>query len=470
MDIKVEELPQLAQSGEVSLIKQFSVEVPAAEINARLDEKVKELAPKVELKGFRKGHVPESQVRQRYGEELLRDILQEVINETSEEALKDKTFEPATPPRAHLTSDIKEVLAGTDLKYKITIELQPQFELTDLSQLALEKLTTEVKEEHITEALNDVAVRNPVFEDKEAERPAQNDDKIVVDIIGTLEGKPFENNEKKDMSIHLGKGFLQENIEKAIVGKNAGDNFNVPIGFPADHPNKVLAGKLVDFAVSVRSVVAQRAAVVDEVFAKALGADDVDSLRQKVRDEMERADEATARADLKRQIAEKLESHTFPLPPSLLEEEKRAMLQQIQSMQQQLPPAEQARAQAQMAKIEQNINEMAKKRVKVALVLSRIAKDKKLEVSRDELKAAVEEDIQAYEGDKAQAQKLYNEHPELVRRVYAQLLEEKTIDEVIKIATISEKKMDRRELYEQESQKNSLEGADDKQSLTPLGA
>ena len=465
MNINITEMPQ-PQEG--SLIKQFRVEVPSAEIMARLDKAVKNLAPKVELKGFRKGHVPESHIKERYGEELLRDILQEVVAETSKEALKDKELALATQPHAHLESEPKQLLTGADLKYRITIELQPQFELVDVAQLELEKITADIKDEHISEALDDIVKRNPTFEEDEAKRAAQNDDMVVVDIVGTLDGKPFENNESKDMQVHLGKQQLQENIEKALIGKSAGDSFNVPIGFPADHPNKELASQLVDFMVDLKSVRAPRAPIVDEVFAKALGTKDVEDLRQKVRAEMEKADDAMARSNLKQQISEKMLTHEFDLPPSLLQEEKAAMMQQIMSMQEQLPPEEKQKAQAQMPRMEQDINEMAKKRVKVALVLSRIASDKKLEVSKEELNAEIQKDVMSYGAEAAQIQKLYQEHPELTKRIYARLLEEKTIDEIIKSAKIKEKKMDRRALYQQEEEKNSPQKGDDKQSLTPL--
>jgi trigger factor len=466
MDVRIEEVPSSAAG---SLIKQFSVEVPSAEIMERLDKAIKELAPKVELKGFRKGHVPEKQIKERYGEELLRDILQEIVAETSKQALKDKGLDLALQPHAHLENEPKDLLAGADLKYKITIELQPQFELTDITQLALEKVVTEIKDEHITEALNDIAQRNLIFEEEEAARPSQNDDRVVIDIVGTVDGKPFQNNESKDMQVHLGKGQLQENLEKALLGRSAGESFNVPVGFPPDHPSKELAGKLADFSINLKSVCAQRPPVIDETFAKALGTKDVEELRQKVREEMKKADEATARSQMKQQISEKMLVHEFDLPPSLLQQEKEAMMRQIASMQQQLPPEEQKKAQAQMGKLEQNINEMAKKRVKTALVLSRIAKEKGLEVSQDELRQAIEADISTYGEDRAQIQKLYTEHPELSQRVYAQLLEEKTIDEIIKSAKITEKAVDRRELYQQNEKNNPNEG-DDKHSLTDLTA
>ncbi len=469
MELKVNEMPAVAGS----LIRQFDIEVPHAEIAMRLDKAVAELAPQVELKGFRKGHVPESQVRERYGEELVGKILEELIAETSREALKDKKLELALQPHAHLNSEVRDILGGADLKYKITAELQPEFELTDISKLELEKITTEIKDEHITQALNDIVSRNPMFEDDEAGRAAQAGDKVIIDIVGTIDGKPFENNESKDMPLHLGKGQLHENIEKGVIGKSAEDKFNVPLGFPADHSNKVIAGKLANFAVHLKSVVAERAPVVDEIFAKALGTKSVEELRQKVRDEMGKGDEAMARTNLKQQISEKLSTQDFDLPPSLLEQEKGAMMNQIMAMQQQLPPEEQKKAQAQMAQVEQNINEMAKKRVKIALVLSRIAKEKEIDVERDDLKAAIEEDIQRYAGGNpeqmAQIKKLYSENPEMTQRIYAQLLEEKTIDAIIKVAQIKDKPMKREEVYKPEAE-NPPPAPDAKQSLTDFRA
>ena len=453
MNLSVEEIHQ------DGLMRQLRITVPGEEITKRLDEAMRKLMPKVDLKGFRKGHVPLAQIKQRYGEELLQDIIRDLISETSRKALDDKKFDAVAQPSARLESELPAMMNGADLNYQMTLEVNPEFTPMDVSTLELERITAELGEEDVTAALQNLAARNRIFEDKDAARPAQKGDMLIVDLIGTIDGQPFKNNESKDMRVVLGEGQLAESFEKALPGKETGSSFNVPMGFPPDHPNKELAGKLADFAVVVKGIHAPRSTQIDDVFAKAMGADNVEALRQNVRNEMQRADQESARQHLKQQISQAMLKHEFDLPQSLVAREKDILQQQVEEMKAQMQKQAQQIPDDQKPdfnKLEQNVKIMAEKRVRVALVLSRIAREQKIEVSDETLRQAVEEDIRRYPGKPEQIRKTYQEHPELVQRLYAQLLEEKTIDEIIKTAKISEKKMPRKELYQD----------DDKQSLT----
>ena len=453
MNLSVEEIRQ------DGLTRQLRITVPGEEITKRLDEAMRKLMPKVDLKGFRKGHVPLEQIKQRYGEELLQDIVRDLISETSRKALDDKKFDAVAQPAARLESELAAMMDGADLNYQMTLEVNPEFTLIDVSTLELERITAELSEEDVTAALQNLSERNRVFEDKDAARPAQKGDMLIVDLTGTIDGQPFKDNENKDMRVVLGEGQLAESFEKALPGKETGSSFNVPMGFAPDHPNKELAGKLADFAVAVKAIHAPRSTQIDDVFAKAMGADNVEALRQNVRNEMQRADQDSARQHLKQQISQAMLKHEFDLPQSLVAREKDILLQQVEAMKAQMQKQAQQIPDDQKPdfnKLEQNVKIMAEKRVRVALVLSRVAREKKIEVSDEILRQAVEEDIRRYPGKPEQIRKIYQEHPELVQRLYAQLLEEKTIDEIIKTAKISEKKMPRKELYQE----------DDKQSLT----
>ncbi len=434
------------------LVRQLRIKIPGAEITKRLNDAMQKLVPKVEIRGFRKGHVPLEQIKQRYGEELLQDIIRDLISETSREALEQKKLNAVAQPSARVESEFAAMMDGADLNYQMTLEITPEFAPLDVAALELERIVTEVSENDITAALSDMAERNRIFEDADAQRPAQKGDMLVADFTGTIDGQPFKNNESKDMRVVLGEGRLAENFEKGLTGKKSGDAFNVPMGFPPDHPDKMLSGKLADFAVVVKSVHAPRSSKVDGVFAKAMGADDVEDLRKKVREEMQRADQETARARMKQQISEALLQQKFDLPMSLVAHEQDMLRQQIDAMQKQMPEDKKP----DLKKLEQNLKEMAEKRVRVALGLSRIARDKNIDVPDDVLRQAVEADIRRYSGPPEQIRKLYQERPELAQRLYAQLLEEKTIDEIVKTAKIKEKPMAREELYR----------ADDKQSLT----
>ncbi len=446
MNLSVEEIHKNG------LVRQLRVTIPGAEITKRLDEAMRDLAPKVEIKGFRKGHVPMAQIKQRYGKELLQDIIRDLISETSRKALDEKKLAAIAQPSARLESELAAMMEGADLNYQMTLEIAPEFTPVDVSTLELERITTELTEEDVIAAMQNLAERNRIFKDPDAAREAQKDDMLIIDLIGTIDGQPFKNNESKDMRIVLGEGRLAETFEKALPGKKSGDTFNVPMGFPPDHPNKELAGKLADFAVVVKSVHVPRSVKIDAVFAKAMGADNVEALRQNVRAEIQRGDQQRAREHMEQQISQAMLKHDFDLPASLVAREKETLLQQIDAVQKQMPEDKKP----DLKKLEQNVNLMAEKRVRVALVLSRIARDEKIEVSDETLRQAVEEDIRRYPGKPEQIRKIYQDHPELVEKLYAQLLEKKTIDEIIKTAKIKDKAMSRKELY----------NVDDKQSLT----
>ena len=456
-DISVEELS--AQE----LTKNYRIRVAAEQIAPRIEAELKKLAATVEIKGFRKGKVPIDQVKRRYGASVAEDVARAVVLETSRQVVEDKSLDMIGQPSIRLESEIAKLLAGEALSYQMTVELAPQFTPIALEAIALERITTDLNDSHVSEALSALAERHVIFEKESAERAAQDKDMVVIDISGTIDGKPFANNESKDVRVQLGENQISEPIDKALIGKSAGDQFNVPMGFPQNHPNKILAGQLADFSVAVKAVHAPRAAQIDEVFAQAMGAKNVEALRQSMREEMARADRETARAGMRQQISEIMLKHEFTSPPNLIRQEQEMMLAQIKAMYDQLPPAE--RAKTDMSKVERNIKVMAEKRVRVALVLSRIARDHDIRVEQGELKAAIEAEIRRHPDQAEQIKKIYAERPEMAQRLYAQMIEEKTIDHIIKLAKITDTHVSRAELY-----KPKAEDAADKQSLTDLSA
>ncbi|MEI9899051.1 MAG: trigger factor [Hyphomicrobium sp.] len=295
---------QITETSSEGLKRTLQVVVPADELGKRFDSRLDEIKDRVQLKGFRKGKVPVPHLKKMYGRSLMVEVLQDTVRETSNQALADRKLRPAMQPSVTLSEDqaeIERVLTGqADLSYSMTFEVLPAIELADFSKLKLERLVADVDAAAIDEALDQLVKRSITYAPEEG-RGAAMGDRVTIDFVGKIDGEAFEGGTAEDAPIVLGEGNFIPGFEDGLIGAKAGEERDVPATFPADYPVETLAGKAAAFAVKVKEVAAAVRPEVNDEFAKTLGAETVDQLKEMVKAQIAREYANVGRSKLKRQ-------------------------------------------------------------------------------------------------------------------------------------------------------------------------
>src|SRR5439155_6965549 len=302
--------------------------VPASDLEARMAGRLSDLKDRVQLRGFRPGKVPVTHLRKLYGRSVMAETVEAVIRETNAKIIEERGLRLAMEPKVTLPSEnteVDRVIGGkADLAYTVALEVLPVIELGDFKGIKLERLVTEVTEAELDEAVARIAEQNKPYTAKGEGAKVEKGDRVMIDFTGRIDSKVFEGGSGGDVGVNVGSGTFIPGFEDQLVGMAAGENRLVKVTFPANYTSAELAGKEAEFDVTAKSVEAPGAVSVNDEFAKSLGLDSVDKLRDAVKDRITREHAAMSRQKLKRALLDRLdEMHKFTPPPTLVEEEFR---------------------------------------------------------------------------------------------------------------------------------------------------
>ncbi|MDB5454170.1 MAG: trigger factor, partial [Caulobacteraceae bacterium] len=363
---------QIVEKSGEGLSRVYGVTVPAQDLNAKLDQRIAEITPKMNLKGFRPGKVPAAHVRRMYGKELMSEVLQETLNETTQKVLDDNKLRPAGQPDLKLESDAEQVMAGkADLAYELAVEVMPDFELVDAAKMKLKRPVYAPGDAEVDEALADLAKQNRTYETRTGKTvKAKDGDLVVIDFLGRIDGEAFEGGTATDAELVLGSGQFIPGFEAQLVGVKPGQELTVKVKFPDDYQAENLKGKDAEFAVTVKEVKAPKDAALGDDFAKQLGLDTLDALKEAIRADLGGRYERQSRFKLKRALLDELDkSHDFPLPQRMVEAEFQGIWQQVQA-----DEAREGKAPEDAGKTEEQLRaeyrKIAERRVRLGLVLA----------------------------------------------------------------------------------------------------
>jgi trigger factor len=442
---------QITETSSEGLKRTLQVVVPAGELGKRFDSRLDEIKDRVQLKGFRKGKVPVPHLKKMYGRSLMVEVLQETVRETSNQALADRKLRPAMQPNVSLPEDqgeIERVLSGeADLSYSMTFEVLPAIELADFKTLKLERQVAEVDAEAVEKAVGELVERSITFAPDET-RAAEKGDRVTIDFVGRIDGEAFEGGSTEGAPIVLGQGSFIPGFEEGLEGVKAGEERDVAANFPADYQVESLAGKAAVFAVKVKEVAKPVRPEVNEDFAKSLGAESVEQLKDLVKAQIAHEYASVARSKLKRQLLDQIEkAHSFELPPTLVDNEFGAIWQQLEAN---LKNA--SKTFADEGKSEEDVRaeyrKIAERRVRLGLVIGEIADKNELKITQDEMRRALMEQARRFPGQEKAVYEYYEKTPGALAELRAPLFEDKVVDFVIEKAMPAEKKVSREELFQ----------------------
>lgn len=445
---------QVVQNSAEGLSRVITVTVPATELNAKLDAKLAEMAPKMKLKGFRPGKVPTSHVKKTFGRDMMGEIINDAINESSQAALDEIKVRPAAPAEMKLTSDMDKVLAGSDdLAYEMALEVMPEFTPVDPKTLKLDRPVYEASDEDLDEALKELAGQAKSYEDKKGKTvKAADGDQLTIDFLGKLDGEPFEGGAAEDADLVIGSNRFIPGFEEQLKGAKVGDEKTIEVTFPADYQAANLAGKLATFDIKVKAIKAEVEGKVDEDFAKRIGLESLDKLKDLLRSNLNQQYAGAARFKLKRALLDELDKvHSFDLPPKMVDAEFDGIWRQVEADKAAGNlPEDDAKKSDEDLKAE--YRKIAERRVRLGLVLAEIGRANNVGVTDQELNNAIMAEARNYPGQERQVLDFYRQNPNAAAQMRAPIYEEKVCDLIFTMAEVKDTPISKEDLLKDDDE------------------
>ncbi|WP_026941881.1 trigger factor [Hellea balneolensis] len=433
------------------LSKTFAITVPKEDLDSKLEAKIKEMQPQVSLKGFRPGKVPVSHIRKMFGQSIMKDVVEETVNETTQQAINDNKIRPAGQPQVDLRANGEEVTQGkADLEYQLTVESIPEFEPVDPETLKFTRLTHEADEKELEEEVAKLGEGQKSYKKKAKTAKAKKGDAVLIDFIGTVDGEAFDGGTMEGHQLVLGSGTFIPGFEDQLIGAKAGDELDVKVTFPDPYQAADLAGKDAVFATRVIEVQGEKDAVIDDEFAQKFGLADLEALKAAVKDQYSSQLDMQSRMKLKRAILDELDKkHKFDLPPQMVEAEFSNIWSQVQS-EKEAGQLDEDDAKKTDKQLEKDYRKIAERRVRLGLVLAEMGQRQEIQISNEELQQAMIAEARQYPGQEQQVIEFYQKNPQAIAQLRAPIYEEKVVDLIIEKAKVTDKKVTKDVLFEED--------------------
>ena len=432
---------QVTETLNDGLKRGYAITVTAGELEAKVNEKLAEARPEIEMKGFRKGKVPMALLKKQLGQRLTGEAMQETIDGAMSKHFEDSGDRPAMQPEVKMTNeDWKE---GDDVQVEMSYEKLPEIPEVDLKAITLEKLVVKADDAAVDEALASLAESAQDFAAREAGSAAEDGDQVVIDFVGKVDGEAFDGGAAEDYPLVLGSASFIPGFEEQLTGVKAGDEKDVTVSFPEDYQAKHLAGKEAVFSCTVKEVKAPVAATIDDELAKKFGAEDLATLRTQIAERLEAEYAGAARVVMKRALLDALDGVVpFDLPPSLVAAEAGQIAHQLwheenpevhDHSHDKVEPSDEHRT-------------LAERRVRLGLLLAHLGQTAKIEVTDAEMTQAVMNQARQYPGQERQFFEFVQQNPQMQQQLRAPIFEDKVVDYAFELAQVTDREISKEDL------------------------
>ena len=428
---------QVTETLNEGLKRSYTITVPAADLDAKVNEKLAEAQPEVEMKGFRKGKVPMALLKKQFGPRILGDAMQDAIDGAMKSHFDKTGDRPALQPKVEMQGG-ENWKEGDDVVVEMSYEALPEIPELDLTKVKLEKLVVKADEKAVTEALENLAKSAKNFEDKKKGTKAKDGDQVVIDFVGKIDGEAFEGGAGEDYPLELGSGSFIPGFEEQLVGAKAGDEVAVKVSFPDDYGAKHLAGKEAIFDCTVKTVKGPKPAEIDDELAKQFGAESLEALKGQITERLEAEYVGASRQVMKRALLDQLDKLVkFDLPPSLVDAEAGQIAHQLwhdenpdvhDHNHDTIEPTDEHKS-------------LAERRVRLGLLLAEIGRKENVEVSDAEMTQAVMTQARQYPGQERAFFEFVQKNPQMQQQLRAPIFEDKVVDLIVEGAKVTEKEV-----------------------------
>ena len=432
---------QVTETLNEGLKRGYDIVVTAAELATKVDEKLVEARPDIEMKGFRKGKVPMALLKKQYGQRLMGEAMQESIDGAMATHFESSGDRPAMQPAVKMTND--DWKEGEDINVEMSYEALPTIPEVDLKKIKLQKLITKVDKASVDEALANLAETAQDFSDRKKGSKAKDGDQVTIDFLGKVDGDPFEGGAAEDYPLVLGSNSFIPGFEAQLVGVKVGDDIEVKVTFPVEYGSENLAGKDAVFDCKIKAVKGPKAAEINDELAKKFGAEDMAGLKIQISERLETEYAGAARDVQKRGLLDALDKMVkFELPPSLVEAEAGQIAHQLWHDDN---PEVEGHDHPEITTTDEH-KKLGERRVRLGLLLAELGQKAEIQVTDAEMTQAMMNQARQYPGQERDFFEFVQKNEQMQQQMRAPLFEDKVVDYVFELATVTDKKINKEEL------------------------
>lgn len=433
---------QVTETKNEGLSRAFTIAIPAAVFDAKVDDRLKDIAKTAKMPGFRPGKVPPAILKKKFGPNIMGEALEQTINEQSSMILKERELRPATKPKIEIT----KFEEGKDIEYTMDIEIMPEIKLGDFSKLKIERHIVEIDENEVNKSLENMAKSYKTSTPITKKRKAKSGDTAIINFLGKVGGEEFPGGKAEDYPLELGSGSFIPGFEDQVIGHEAGDEFDVKVTFPKEYGAEELAGKDAVFEVSIKELQESAPAEINDDLAKKAGLENLEALKKAIRDQHESMFRDAARQKLKRTLLDTLEAeYEFDLPMGMVEEEFKTVKKQMEEAKKsgQLSEEEANRPEEEA---EEEFRQIAERRVRLGLLFTEVGAQNDIKISQEDFSRAIMEESRRYPGQEQAVIDYFNKNPEAVQSLSGPIYEDKIVDFILELVATTDKKVTIEEL------------------------
>lgn len=423
---------QVTETKNEGLSREYTLAIKAADFESTVTSRLEKLAKTVNVPGFRKGKVPISMMRKKFGQNVMGEALDQAVNDAASKVISDNELRPAMQPKI----EIVKFEEGKDIECTMAVEVMPIIEIGDFSKISIERPVTEADEGEVTKTLDRMADAYKTATPIAKARKSKSGDMVVIDFAGSIDGVEFPGGKAEDYSLELGSNSFIPGFEEQLIGVNAGDAVEVNVAFPAEYGAAELAGKDAVFACTMKEIQESKPSAIDDELAKKAGMENLEALKTAIRDQHSQGFNEISRQKAKRALLDALnDAYTYELPQGLVTAE----YDSIQKAYEEAKAAGQEVDEMTDAEREAEFSEIATRRVKLGLLFAEVGRTNEIQVGQDDLQQAIMKEAKNYPGQEQMVFKYYQENPEAMQQLSGPVFEDKVTDFIMELAKTTDK-------------------------------
>ena len=426
---------QITETLADGLKREFKVVISAKDIETKVDTKLVEVGRTARIPGFRPGKIPPSMLKQRFGQSVMGEVVEQVVSESVNKTISDKGVRPAMQPKIEIDS----FEDGSDLEYTMSLEILPEIEPMDFSKLQLQQLKVDVSDEEVEQTLQRLGEQARESTPIKDARKSRTGDVVVIDFVGKLDGTPFEGGSANDHNLTLGSGSFIPGFEDQLVGISAGEHVEVKVTFPDDYASPELSGKEAVFEVDLKEVREPADVEFNDALAQKFGQKSLDDLRKGIREQIQSDYDGLSRNRLKRELLDALAAgHDFGVPEGMVDAEFEAIWKQIEDQQKKGELEDEDKDKSE-DELKAEYRDIAARRVRLGLLLSEVGQSNNISVAQEEMTRAIVQQAQQFPGREREIMEYYQKNEDALASLRAPLFEEKVVDFILEMAKVTNK-------------------------------
>ncbi|WP_293445162.1 trigger factor [Planktotalea sp.] len=433
---------QVTETLNEGLKRGYSITIAAAELEAKVNEKLEEARPEVEMKGFRKGKVPMPLLKKQFGQRILGEAMQEAVDGAMSEHFEKSGDRPALQPEVTMV-DGETWKEGDDVNVTMSYEALPEIPEVDLSKISLERLVAKADDASVEEALANLAETAQDFNDRKKGSKAKDGDQVTMDFLGKVDGEAFEGGAGEDFPLVLGSNQFIPGFEEQLVGVKSEEIKDVAVTFPDPYQAEHLAGKEAIFTCTIKAVKEPVAAEVNDELATKFGAEDLPALKAQIAERLEAEYTGAARAVMKRGLLDKLDDVvSFDLPPSLVTAESDQIAHQLWHEEN---PEVEGHDHPTIEATDEH-KSLAERRVRLGLLLAELGQKAEVQVTDAEMTQAMMNQARQYPGQEREFFEFVQQNQQMQQQMRAPIFEDKVVDYIVELAQVTDKEISKDDL------------------------